>query len=99
LDRDPLDGVVAIGGFLGEGIPLAAGAAAAADIVHDHGVAPTGVPVRLAGIAAGVLEIGRALDEGRELSVDRLAVEGRQVDVSGQLRAVAGRDEYVGQHD
>ena len=99
LDGDPLDGVVAVGGFLREGVPLAAGAAAAADIVHHHGVSATRVPVRLAGVAAGVLEVWRSLDKGGELSIDRLAVEGGQVEVGGQLHAVARRDKDVGQHD
>ena len=66
LDRDPLHGVVAVGGFLSKGIPLAAGAAAATNVVDDDRVAATREPVRLAGVAAGVLEIGRALNEGGE---------------------------------
>ena len=99
LDRDPLHGVIAVGRFLGKGVPLAAGTPAAADVVDDDGVAPTRVPVPLAGIANRVLEVGRALYERREPGVESTSVEGGQVDVGGQLHAVAGRDEDVGQHD
>ena len=99
LHRHPFDGVVAVRRFLGKGVPLAARASAAADVVDDDGVAATCVPVPLAGIADRVLEVGRALDKGGELRVKRSSVEGGQVDVSGQLHAVTGRDEDVGQHN
>ena len=63
----PLDGVVAVVGFVLEGVPLALGGVAAAHVLHhDHEAAPRR---RDGEIGAVVLVVGRALQEDRILAV------------------------------
>ena len=79
----PLDGVVAVVGLVLEGIPLALGGVAAADVLHDDEVsAGGGGAAEFGGV---VLVIGRALEED-----GIFAIAGGMVDVGVEGDAVAG---------
>ena len=60
----PFDGVVAVVGLVLEGIPLALGGVAAADILHDDEIATSGGGA--AEVGGVVFVVGRALEEHGE---------------------------------
>ena len=66
----PLDGVVTVGGFIDEGVPIAIGRVAAADILHDDDIAARGGFVRELDLAAGTQFVVRsALQEDGEFAI------------------------------
>src|SRR5262249_22631693 len=90
---DPLGSVEAVLGVIDDATPGALGGVAPADVVDDDGVPAGGDPGGLGGRA--VLVVRRAREQGGVLARQRLAVLGRQVEVEGQLGAVADGDEDV----
>ena len=95
LRAQPLDGVVAVGGFLREGVPLTLGLEAAADVLHSADVAATREIPGVEDGARGGLIVGCAHEDYRELAVGAASAGRGEVEVGGESDAVPGRDHDV----
>ena len=81
----PFDSVVAVGDFVAEGVELAVGGVAAADVLHDHDVAVRGDLIGGCCGPADAFVVGRAHQDDGEFSFGFGAV-----DVGAESDAVAG---------